>query len=362
MLSHHFIETKKMIKVTHTLRAVLFAGATLLSFSSLAAQFPLRSDDLNLNHRYSTTNHGAGFLQEMAKDIVAVRRNANGNWTGLVSDGADSTVNSNHLIYNKPIHAMISGRVVGCWRNAPENAKAGTKDADVQNFYIGVAGNHVWILGDDGVYALHAHAITGTVPSSICPHNATKFTKPDSTGWIPTEASVLNGVRVTAGQVIGYTGNSGNSTGPHLHVHMAKDSAAFAMPFDHGSTTPNTNNNASPNGPWTMLNGKALPSGKILIWPPHTTAYWTVNNIADESFQGWFNHMADSGEMPENIPCTNNGQIYNTDWVPSTGAWMANFGMTAADFTAKNAAYAAQGYSLHKWWYCDSIRSAIWRK
>ncbi len=264
----------------------------------------------NLNHRYSTTDHGGGYLQGMAKDIVAVRRNANGNWTGLVSDGADSTVNANHLIYNKPIHAMISGRVVGCWRNAPNNAKAGTKDFDVLNFYIGVAGNHVWILGDDGMYALHAHAIPGTVPSSICPHNATKFTKPDSTGWIANEAAVLNGVRVTAGQVIGCTGNSGNSTGPHLHVHMAKDFAVYAMPFEHGSTTPNTNNNASPNGPWTMLNGSALPSGKILVWPPHTTAaYWTVNNIADESFQSWFNHMADSGEMLENIPCTNNGPI-----------------------------------------------------
>ncbi len=351
-----------MIKTTHTLGAILLAGASLLSFSSFAAQFPLRSDDLNLNHRYSTTDHGGGYLQGKAKDIVAVRRNANGKWTTLVADGVDSTVNSNHLIYNKPIRAMISGRVVGCWRNAPNNAKAGTKDPDVVNNYIGVAGNHVWILGDDGVYALHAHAIPGTVPASICPHNATKFTKPDSTGWIAAEAAVLNGVRVTAGQVIGYTGNSGNSTGPHLHVHMAKDFNEFAMHFDHGSTTPNPTNSASPNGPWTLLKGSALPAGPILVWPQHSTAYWTVNNIPDESFQGWFNHMVDSGEMPENMPCTSNGQIYNTDWVPSQGAWVANFGMTAADFAAKNASYTSQGFYLHKWWYCDSIRSAIWRK
>lgn len=344
------------------LGSALLIGAALFSVSSMAAQFPLRADDLNLNHRYKTTDHGGGYLQTLAKDIVAVRRTANGTWSSLVADGADATVNANHLIYNKPIRAMISGTVVGCWRNAPNNAKAGTKDQDVLDFYIGVAGNHVWILGDDGTYALHAHAIPGTVPASICPHNATKFTNPSSTGWIAPEAAVTNGVRVNAGQIIGYVGNSGNSTGPHLHVHMAKDATAKAMPFDHGSTTPNTNNSAPVGGPWTLLKGNALPSGPILIWAPHSTAYWTVNNIPDEHFQGWFNHMADSGEMPENIPCTNGGQIYNTDWVPATGPWLANFGMTPTEFTLKNAEYAGKGFSLYKWWYCDNIRSAIWRK
>ncbi|MEN9868343.1 MAG: hypothetical protein RL748_3933 [Pseudomonadota bacterium] len=351
-----------MKKLCNLLSTIVLASSALLGASSFAAEFPLRSDDLNLNHRYSTGNHGAGYLQTLAKDIGAVRRTSSGTWSPLVSDNADSTVNSNHLIYGRPIHAMVSGTVVGCWRNAPDNAKAGTKDQDVLDFYIGVAGNHVWILADDGTYALHAHAIPGTIPSSICPNNAIKFTTPSSTGWIAPEAVVKNGVRITAGQVIGLAGNSGNSTGPHLHVHMAKNATAVDMHFDHGATTPNTNNNAPVGGPWTLLKGSALPTGKILVWPQHSTAYWTVNNIADEYFQGWFNHMVDSGEMPENMPCTNNGQIYNTDWVPSKGAWVANHGMTASDFTVKNATYSAQGYALYKWWYCDSYRSAIWRK
>ncbi len=351
-----------MTTIRNILGTVVLATTALVSVSTLAAQFPLRSDDLNLNYRYSTSDHGGGYLQTLAKDISAVRPGAASTWNNLIADGVDSTVNSNHLIYGKPIHAMVSGTVVGCWRNAPNNAKAGTKDPDVLNFYIGVAGNHVWILTDDGVYALHAHAIPGSIPSSICPHNATKFTTPSSSGWIAPEAAVTGGVRVTAGQVIGLAGNSGNSTGPHVHVHMAKNGAALAMPFDHGSTTPNANNTAPASGPWTMLGGNALPSGPILVWAPHSTAYWTVNNIQDENFQGWFNHMADSGEMPENIPCTSNGQIYNTDWVPSSGGWLANFGMTATDFSTKNAVYTAQGFHLYKWWYCDSIRSAIWRK
>ncbi len=186
--------------------------------------------------------------------------------------------------------------------------------------------------------------------------------KTTDTGWIAPEAAVTGGVRVTAGQYIGLSGNSGNSSRPHLHVHMAKNDQVYNMPFNHGSTTPLVNNAASPSGPWKLLSGSALPTGPILMWAPHSTGYWTVNNIKSGDFQGWFNHMADSGEMPENMPCTNSGAIYNTDWVPSKGGWYAGAGMTAAEMTNKTATYTAQGFSLYKWWYCGSVRSAIWRK
>jgi hypothetical protein len=348
--------------VRNMLSTIILAGTAALSVSASAAEFPLRSDDLNLNYRYSTRDHGGGYLQGMARDISAMRPTGGNSWSHLVSDGADGTVNSNHLIYGRKVYAMISGTVVGCWRNAPDNAKAGTKDPDVLNFYIGVGGNHVWIRSDDGVYALHAHMIPGSISSSICPKTATKFTTPSSSGWIAPEAAVTNGVHITAGQYLGLAGNSGNSTGPHLHVHMAKNDAVYNMPFAHGSTTPFLNNSASPTGPWTMLKGNPLPTGPILIWAQHSTAYWNVNNIADERMQGWFNHMTDSGEMPETMACTDNGQIYNTSWVPSQGAWYAHFGMTAADMAAKTAAYQAQGFHVYKWWYCGSYRSAIYRK
>ncbi|UUZ55290.1 hypothetical protein LP419_05765 [Massilia sp. H-1] len=141
---------------------------------------------------------------------------------------------------------------------------------------------------------------------------------------------------------------------------MAKNDAVYNMPFAHGPTTPFVNNSASPTGPWTMLKGNPLPTGPILIWAQHSTAYWNVNNIQDERMQGWFNHMTDSGEMPETMACTDNGQIYNTSWVPSQGAWVAHFGMTAADMTLKTATYQAQGFHVYKWWYCGSYRSAIY--
>ena len=201
-----------MTPVKKLFGTALLAGAAALSASASAAVFPMKSDDLGLTHRYKTGDHATGADQGLGKDIGIVRPIGNNKWSGLVSDGADKTVNSNHLIYGKKVYAMVSGTVVNCWRNAPENAKAGTKDQDVLDFYIGVGGNHVWIKTDDGVYAEHAHMIPGSISSAICPNNKTRFDKPSSS-VMPGEAAVLNGAKITKGQYLGLAGNSGNSTG-----------------------------------------------------------------------------------------------------------------------------------------------------
>ena len=350
-----------MTLVKQLFGTALIAGASVLSVSATAAVFPLKSDDMGLTHRYKTSDHATGGSQEFAKDIVALRPIGGDKWNHLVSDGADATVNSNHLIYGKKVYAMVTGTIVNCWRNAPDNAKAGTKDPDVLNHYIGVGGNAVIIKTDDGVYAKHSHMIPGSVPSSICPHNKTRFDSP-SGATFPPEAAVTNGVRVTKGQYIGMAGNSGNSSGPHLHVHMLKDSAAYVMKFERGQTTPYTNSTAASTGPWTMLKGSALPDGPILVWAPRSTGHWYVNNISSAAFQGWFNHMTDSGQMPESLACHSGGAYYNTEWVPSQGAWYARAGMSAMEMANQTNSLALQGFYQYKWWYCDSVRSAIWKK
>lgn len=343
------------------LGTALIAGAAVFTASASAAVFPMKSDDLGLTHRYKTGDHASGGGQVYGKDIGVVRPIGDNDWSGLVSDGADKTVNSNHLIYGKKVYAMVSGTVVNCWRNAPDNAKAGTKDADVLNFYVGVGGNHVWIKTDDGVYAQHAHMIPGSIPASICPNNKTRFDKPSS--WtMPPEAAVSGGVKVVKGQYLGMVGNSGNSTGPHLHIHMIKDGEPYPMKFERGQTTPFTNGVTSPNGPWTQVKGNTLPTGPILIWAPRSTGNWTVNNVPAAGFQGWFTHMTDSGQMPENLPCKSGGAFYDTQWVPSKGAWYARAGMTATELANYTNQYANDGFYQYKWWYCNSVRSAIWRK
>lgn len=349
------------MKTTRQLfHAIVLLSASLLSLSAFALDFPLKSDDLNLNYRYSTGNHSSGGTQLYGKDIGAVRYVGNNKWSALIANGVSDTVNSNYIIYGRKIRAMAAGTVVGCWRNSPENI-AGSKLPTVTSGYIGRGGNHVWILQDDGVLALYAHAQPGTVPSSICPHNNTYLSAPSFNPWTP-DGIVNNGVRVNAGQVLGIVGNSGNSTGPHLHVHMEKNGQPIAMKFDHGMTTPYTSSSASVGGPWTKLAGKALPNGQVLVWAPHSVGYWTVNGIADEHFQGWFDHMVDSGEMIDTLPCSSNGQIYNSTWIPRQGSWYAYFGMNLSTFTSKSNTLASQGYTRTGWWYCGSTYTGIWRK
>lgn len=351
------------MKALHTVtRSLIAASAALVSLSAAAAEFPLRADDLNLNHRYTTTTHWSGGAQSEALDIVARRHIGSDNWSRLKTDGADTKINANYLVYGAKIRAMDSGTVVGCWRNAPENTP-GSNHAKVAEGYIGYAGNHLWVLQDDGNYALYAHAQPGSIPTTLCPHNATYLPTAEPGAAWTMGGRVTGGARITKGQQLGLVGNNGNSSEPHLHVHVqTSDNNPIEMIFERGQTMPFTNQKASVNGAWTLLKGKAIPEGEVMVWAPHSVAYWTVNNIPAARMQAWFNHFADSGEMPSVYACTDNGQIYNTSWVPSSGAWQAYHGMSLTTFNNKSTDLANLGYTRYGWWYCGSVYTGIWRK
>lgn len=343
-------------------RAFFVAAASLSSVAALAMDFPLRADEINLNYRYTTNTHWSGGAQAEALDIVARRHIGSGKWSQLKTDGADSTVNSNYIVYGAKIRAMDNGTVVNCWRNSPENA-AGSKLAKLTDGYIAYAGNYLYVLLDNGNYALYAHAQPGSIPSSLCPNNATYNSTAHPGYVLNTDGWVTGGARITKGQVLGLVGNVGNSSGPHLHVHVqTSDNLPVKMKFDHGQTTPYTNQTASVNASWTLLKGNSLPSGEVMVWAPHSKGYWTVNNIPDERMQAWFNHFVDSGVMLDTFPCSNSGQIYNTTWIPASGSWYAYFGMSLTSFNQKSSDLANAGYYRHGWWYCGSVYTGIWRK
>ncbi len=105
--------------------------------------------------------------------------------------------------YGKPIFAAADGKVVECHDGIPE---APTSCSDLhktkilellQNHgYAAIAaGNYVIIEHKGGEFSFYAHM------------------KPDS-------VNVKPGDKVEQGQVIGNVGNSGHSTGPHLHFHL----------------------------------------------------------------------------------------------------------------------------------------------
>jgi murein DD-endopeptidase MepM/ murein hydrolase activator NlpD len=77
----------------------------------------------------------------------------------------------------------------------PENIPGATSRA-VPITLETVGGNHVIIDLGKGRYAFYAHLQPGRIPVKV-------------------------GDKVKRGQVIGYVGNSGNSTEPHLHFHIS---------------------------------------------------------------------------------------------------------------------------------------------
>src|SRR5690606_10685949 len=153
---------------------------------------------------------------------------------------------------------------------------------------------------------------------ALCPHNAKLLGNSARTKGNPAmriEAKVTNGARVKAGQKLGEIGNSGSSSGgPHLHVHMEKDNTPLPMRFARGMTTSYANKQASLDGPWARLAGKALPKGPILVWAPRPVGNYTYKGTAGADYQRLHEHLMDSGMMPNLITCKSNGATYDSTW------------------------------------------------
>ena len=119
------------------------------------------------------------------------------DWIKLGADGhgwkGDSTKNEHWYGYGEPLHAVAAGKVVETKDGIIENVPFSPQMA-VPITLETVGGNHVILDLGNGNYAFYAHMIPGSL-------------------------TVKLGDKVSAGQVIGRLGNSGNSTAPHLHFH-----------------------------------------------------------------------------------------------------------------------------------------------
>lgn len=348
----------KIAVVAATCLPFLMSG---IAYAQGPYEFPLRASDLKPNERYSTVDH-KGTIQTEGKDIGARRHQSGSTWSDLEKDNGDKDVNDDWLVYGKPFYAMASGTVVACWRNAPDDPP-GRNHPDAAK--IPSSGNHLWVLQDDGVYALYGHAKPGTILPHLCPHNAKLLTSMKRTGGNPdmrVEAQVTNGAKIKVGDKLGEIGNSGDTSGPHLHVHMEKDGKPVVMPFRRGMTTSYADWKGNINGPWTPLAGKAMSNDRVLVWAPRGVGNYTFNGVLSANYQRMVDHLVDSGMMPNLITCKSNGQSYDSSWVPAKGAWATHHGMSAATAKAKHAEYTAKGYSRTSSYTCGTISVAVWRK
>jgi murein DD-endopeptidase MepM/ murein hydrolase activator NlpD len=122
--------------------------------------------------------------QRYAHDIVIWRDGA--TYTG------DGMRNEDYHCYGQPQYAPASGTVVVAIDGYADDTPGSTPTADPT---MHPAGNHVVIEVAEGEYVLMAHLRPGTL-------------------------AVSEGQAVQAGDLIGLTGNSGNSSEPHVHIHM----------------------------------------------------------------------------------------------------------------------------------------------
>lgn len=125
--------------------------------------------------------------QRFAIDYVQV--DAQGN-----THQGDPRLNRNYYCYGQDVIAAASGKVVSVTNDIPENVP-GPDRAVAMNEQT-IAGNHVILEHGPDLYGCYAHMIPGSVRVKV-------------------------GQRVRRGELLGKLGNSGNSSEPHLHMHLS---------------------------------------------------------------------------------------------------------------------------------------------
>jgi len=116
--------------------------------------------------------------------------------------------NGSYFCYNAPIYSVATGKVIEVMDGIPENVPHGHKlaiDINLSN----VGGNHVVVDIGNHRYAFYAHMRPGSVQVRV-------------------------GDYVSTGHVLGRVGNTGNSTEPHLHMHIVDGPsflAANGLPY-----------------------------------------------------------------------------------------------------------------------------------
>jgi len=128
------------------------------------------------------------------------------DWVELYPDGktyrGDALDNKNYRIYGHEIRSVADGTVTRIKDGIPQNVP-NAKEMAVPITLETLGGNHVIVDIGGGRYAFYAHMQPGSVRVKV-------------------------GDKVTAGQVLGLVGNTGNSSEPHLHFHICNLSSEIA--------------------------------------------------------------------------------------------------------------------------------------
>lgn len=224
--------------------------AVMLSVSALVSDLPrlLYSQSLHLDHRHHATAIAPSSTrvedspQAIGGMTMPMRRPTNNrlqpslpsyatvssplrgfchpmNGQGFLSQGIRGTTHRGRMEYaydlavniGTPVYAMRAGRVIAVRDYYPDNGGSKAKSSRF---------NYVWLEHDGGYRSAYIHL-------------QKKFNR---------KINLKVGQWIEAKQLIGYSGNSGWSSGPHLHIEVQKPGEphrfAETVPFEIASYCP----------------------------------------------------------------------------------------------------------------------------
>lgn len=244
--------------------------------------FPGNAFDLRFNEFWiGTSDHLPGFAgsQLFAYDLNVIGYDDVSKSWNTNLPGKDGKENSHARIWGKPVHALADGTVIEAVNNVPSNPRPvigvgktddeRTADAERKtkaqednvwgkNRYInGGAGNHFYIQHGDEVVG-YFHMQEGSLNKRL----------------------LTAGAKVKAGDFLGLAGNSGSSSGPHLHIHAIKGNMPEVGPLrpllfrNIQGLALETIRPHDVTSPWVKINGAGLPPVDTVIWPATSTPAW----------------------------------------------------------------------------------------
>ncbi|MGH3909456.1 MAG: peptidoglycan DD-metalloendopeptidase family protein, partial [Pseudonocardiaceae bacterium] len=303
-------------------------------------RFPARATDLRKGEYWSgqSASHapaGDGG-QLFAYDMGVVAWDAlKLQWSGVLP-GKAGDKNEHYRIWGKPIYAMADGKVVDFANDRPNNPKPGEDLSPPDP----VEGNHFYLQHGDELM-LYAHFQKGSLNAAL----------------------LAKGEAVEEGDFLGLAGNSGNSSGPHLHVHSIQATSPWAGPLrpllyntlyvlDRTALKP-----PDPAGAWLKADDQCLPNVTSAIWPAPTAPAWyppgwaeiARHGIPEADYQVEFERIAKSGYRPVWVDGydVDGDTFFNVIFRPADGvAWVARHGLTSSAYQNVFNIFIGQGLRL----------------
>jgi murein DD-endopeptidase MepM/ murein hydrolase activator NlpD len=232
-----------------------------------AFAFPAKWTDLRWDECWNSAAavHGESEYgsQLFALDLGNMGWDSGSSSWSQVLPGTSGAKNEDYRIWGKPVYAMADGEVVRVRWDFPDNEAPGPISASIQALMKKVGdggGNFITIATGDEIHGYN-HFRKDSIPAGLR----------------------SQGKQIKKGDLLGYAGNSGNSSNPHLHIGVLKKPRLVVkgdpkyilrpMPF----TDVHTINSANASGirrqdPWFKNTAHGLSvagawPNTCLIWP-----------------------------------------------------------------------------------------------